>query len=438
MQRPGGGKIHALPGGSASYVRRGAALFFDPGESSLMSTLNTSAVPASPEQTRRPPPSRGGLLCVANFPANTGYAWRFIEEVYASLADHFAERGVATWVAYPQVALPPETLGGSAARAVELEVQPGTLRGLRPLVRFVREHDIRVLYMADRTSWSPAYAALRLAGIRWIVVHDHTSGTRTTPRGVKRVLKRQRQRLPGSVADRVVAVSDFVARRKLDVDLLPANRVVRVWNTLPVAGPDSGAGIRLRNAFGLGPSAVVACACRATPEKGVAHLLRAFDRYCGGLARQTPWPSLVYFGDGPALGELQRVRAGLAAANHIVFAGYRKDAQELTAGADVCVVPSLWQEAFGLAVLEPMTRGVPVIASRVGGIPEVIEDGMSGVLTEPGDEAALADALRRVLGDAGERRRLGENGLERARSAFSRERALRELVRLLEPGFETR
>jgi glycosyltransferase involved in cell wall biosynthesis len=97
-------------------------------------------------------------------------------------------------------------------------------------------------------------------------------------------------------------------------------------------------------------------------------------------------------------------------------------------------VPSLWQEAFGLAALEPMTYGIPVIASRVGGIPEIVVDGASGVLVEPGDEVALEHALLRLLLDQGERDRLGRQALVRARTLFRREDAVQQLIDVFRPG----
>jgi len=110
------------------------------------------------------------------------------------------------------------------------------------LVRFVRREQVRWVYLSDRPAWHPAYSLLRLAGVRTIVVHDHTSGDRTVPSGPKGWLKRFRHRLPGSLADVVIAVSDFVADRKRDVDQVPADRVFRVWNSVVIPPTTRGVG----------------------------------------------------------------------------------------------------------------------------------------------------------------------------------------------------
>jgi glycosyltransferase involved in cell wall biosynthesis len=371
---------------------------------------------------------------VANFPSNTGYAWNFIEGLYAGIADRLAERGVRSFVAYPEIPAPPETLRGSAARAVELRVRVDEPRCLPAILRFVRSHDIRVVYLTDLHAWHPAYTLLRGCGVERIVVHDHTSGERSAPRGLRRAVKRMTRRIPGMMADQIVCVSDFVARRKVASDLVPEERVTRVWNSLAIPERARDAAQRTRQALGIaGERPVIACACRSVPEKGVAHLLRAFDRLVSRDPGSASRPVLVYMGNGPILRELEALRASLTHAEDILFTGYRDDAVELLEGVDVCVVPSVWQEAFGLAALEPMARGVAVVASRVGGIPEVVVDGETGLLVAPGDDAALEEALRALLADPERRRRLGANGRRRAERHFSIEGEIDDLTRLLFP-----
>ena len=119
------------------------------------------------------------LLCVAHFPTNTGYAWDFIESLYAGVARRLEPHDVTTWVSYPVVDAPPKTLQGSPAREVELRVNFDDRRSVRRLIRFIRSRNVRALYMADQPAWHPVYPLLRRAGVRWIVVHDHTSGERT-------------------------------------------------------------------------------------------------------------------------------------------------------------------------------------------------------------------------------------------------------------------
>jgi glycosyltransferase involved in cell wall biosynthesis len=138
---------------------------------------------------------------------------------------------------------------------------------------------------------------------------------------------------------------------------------------------------------------------------------------------------LALCGEGPQLPELREQARPLG--EQVRFLGRRDDVPQLLGGATIAVVPSLWEEAFGLAVAEGMAAGVPVVASRIGGIPEQVEDGQSGLLVPPGDADALAGALLRLLSDPEERTRLAAQGRERARNHFSIERTVAALHRVL-------
>ncbi len=376
------------------------------------------------------PPAADALLCVANFPANTGYAWDFIEGLYARVASHLATHGIRTIVAYPAIAHPPRTLAGSAAQAVVLDASLKTPASVRSTVDLIRSESVAVVYLTDRAAWSLSYLPLRWAGVRRILVHDHTSGERTTPRGVKWIAKWALARTPGIVADAVVTVSDYVARRQVDVGLIPSGRVVRIWNGLPAAPSWERPNRRAHGLCGSNAErTVIGCACRATPEKGVDHLFRAFDRLIANLNDRIPRPVLLYIGDGPQMAELRTLREGLAAGPDITLAGYRPDAADILGDADI------WQDAFSLAVLEAMARGKAVIATRVGGIPELVEHEITGLLVPSADERALAEALARLLHDPAEIARLGAAARRRAHERFSPEAQILRLAALVEEGF---
>jgi len=383
------------------------------------------------------PNTSAALLCVANFRANTGYAWDFIERLYAGIADHLALHGIRTLVAYPEITTPPRTLLGSAAHAVALDGSLDTLESIRAMEQMIRRESVQVVYFTDRPAWCSRYLGLRRAGVRRIIVHDHSSGERTRPRGLKWAAKYMLARIPGISADVVVAVSNYVARRQVEIGLIPLERVVTVWNGLAVVEKHRNTDCQARKIFSLtSQRPLIVCAARATPEKGVAHLLQAFDRVVKAEPCRTQRPILIYIGDGPQLMELQSLRDDLSAKDDIIVAGYRPDASEIVKGADICVVPSVWQDAFPLAVLEAMAGGKPIIATRVGGIPELIEHGVSGLLVPPADEVALAQAIQSLLADPSRAARLGEAAIQRVAERFTLERQLNHLIALVEEGFD--
>ena len=372
------------------------------------------------------------LLCIANFPSNTGFAWTFIEGLYAALANRLEHRGVRTWVAYPSDRGYPETLKESVAEPLYFPLSFGSPSSILELSRAIRSYRIGALYLSDQPVWHPAFGALRLTGLKALVVHDHTSGLRTVPGPLKGLLKKSRFLLRSFTADRVVAVSDFVYDRKVHVDLLPPEKVTRIWNSVPIPTslPTSTEKRKTLSQMGLKPDRVtVGCASRAAEEKGIPILLRAFDRI---WRESTPEerPQLIYMGDGPFLGDIKNVRNELQAARDIHLLGYVNHAVKVLSSVSLAAVPSLWHEAFGMAALEPMSWGVPVIASKMGGLPEVIEDGKSGILFPPGDEEALARAMKTLMDDAEASARMGGRGRERASKLFSREAQVDQLEAL--------
>ncbi|HEX5745611.1 MAG TPA: glycosyltransferase family 4 protein [Archangium sp.] len=156
-------------------------------------------------------------------------------------------------------------------------------------------------------------------------------------------------------------------------------------------------------------------------SKGVHHLLRALGRL------RSPRVRLRVVGDGPELQSLRELSVELGIQHQTEFLGLRNDVHDLLGASDICIQPTLL-EAFGLTIAEAMACGCAVVASRAGGIPEVIQHGSTGLLVEPGDEAGLAAAIDRLVREPELRRRLGESARRRAREHYRLSRTVRQHV----------
>jgi glycosyltransferase involved in cell wall biosynthesis len=163
------------------------------------------------------------------------------------------------------------------------------------------------------------------------------------------------------------------------------------------------------------PERYLLCVAELQEYKGIDVLLRAARPLLAG----DPSLGLVLAGDGPLRADLERLASSLGIAGRTRFLGTRgaADIVRLLHGCEVFVLPSR-MEPFGIAILEALACKAPVVASAVGGIPEIIEHGVNGILVEPEDPEALAAALRRVLGDPDLRRTLAENGYARVMERF--------------------
>lgn len=188
--------------------------------------------------------------------------------------------------------------------------------------------------------------------------------------------------------------------------------------------PDCG----LREEIGMPPDGLLlGVVARLEPEKGHRFLVAAMPEILAAAPRT--W--LVIVGEGSLAGDLRDQAAALPvpARDRVVFTGRREDVSAITADLDVAVLPSL-REAQGISLLEAMARRVAVVASAVGGIPEVVTDGVDGLLVPPADPAALAGAVGRLLTDAGQRRRLGEAGYRTVAERFSIDAQVRRIEAL--------
>ncbi|HET7686933.1 MAG TPA: glycosyltransferase [Candidatus Limnocylindria bacterium] len=174
---------------------------------------------------------------------------------------------------------------------------------------------------------------------------------------------------------------------------------------------------RLRRELAIpGDAFLIGVVARLEPEKGQRHLVAAMP----AVVEAVPNAWLAIVGEGSQAAALHGQVAALppVARERVILTGRREDVAALTADLSVAVLPSL-REAQGISILEAMARAIPVVASRVGGIPEVITDGLDGLLVPPGDPASLADALIRLAGSPDLRARLGSAGRRTVVERFS-------------------
>jgi glycosyltransferase involved in cell wall biosynthesis len=160
-------------------------------------------------------------------------------------------------------------------------------------------------------------------------------------------------------------------------------------------------------------AAVVICVARLAPEKNIGTLLEAAARLTPSLPRL----HLLLVGKGPWKPTLEHQARMLGITDRLSFAGMRTDIPDLLGTSDLFCLPSR-TEGLGIAVIEAMAMGLPAVVSRVGGLPEVVEDGVTGALVPPGDHGALAEAIAAILGDARRATQMGAAGRDRASLCF--------------------
>jgi glycosyltransferase involved in cell wall biosynthesis len=162
------------------------------------------------------------------------------------------------------------------------------------------------------------------------------------------------------------------------------------------------------------PLKIVGAAGRLSPEKGFEVLVDVAAELCASRSDV----GVVIFGDGPLRGRLERRIVDRRLEGRVILAGFRRDVGRFVPHFDVGVLPS-FTEGLPVTLLEMAAAGLAIVGSRVGGIPEILVDGDTGLLVEPGRPRELVESVSRLLGDETLRRRLGDNARERVRSQYS-------------------
>jgi glycosyltransferase involved in cell wall biosynthesis len=280
------------------------------------------------------------------------------------------------------------------------------LRGDPPDVLFILDHHNAML-------WGRVAALLN--GVPRVVVASHATGLFGRRRNF-----RLTDRWLLEFTDRVVALSRAHANYLVETEGVSPGSITVIENGIPVdeyAVVEDDSRAALGRELGLGPQdRVIIMVAALRPEKAHEVFLDAARLL---VASHSDLKFLIV-GDGPRRGELESMRSRLGLDEHVRFLGVRDDVARLLHTARVLTLPSHPAvETLPLSVLEAMAAGVPVIATRVGSLPEVIDSGRTGVLIEPGDPRALAAAIAGMVDDPARSRKMAEAAREVVQSRFS-------------------
>jgi len=235
--------------------------------------------------------------------------------------------------------------------------------------------------------------------------------------------------------DMMIASSEAVRQSFIQRGIRPA-KIAVIHNSVDFARFDAvdreAARRAMRQAFGWDEGHfVVGTVARLERIKGLDHLIEAAKT----VAEALPQARFLVVGDGPQREDLLSRVHHLELGEHCIFAGLRSDVPQILPAFDLFVLPSL-SEALGTAAIEALASGVPVVASRVGGVPEVVTHGETGLLVPPGDAMQLAQAILHVAANPAEARQWAERGQKRVRLMFDVNRLADAQARLYQHFLE--
>jgi len=339
--------------------------------------------------------------------------------------EHVSEMARATRARGNEVAI---FVGGASGQAfVRLTESGAPVRPLRFLQRAIRPvRDVRAFaeMKAALAEFRPDLVSAHTAKAGWIAraacarlgipciytPHGLPVGDRMT--GASRVAFRVAERAAAHWTRAMICVCEVERKLALDNRIAPPERLFVVRNGVrPIAS-------ELLADPGAAPPRI-ACVARFEPPKDHATLLRALAQIA-----DLDW-ELDLIGDGPLESASRELAESLGIARRVRFCGYSRDVASALARAQIFALASR-SEALPRSVLEAMRAGLPVVVSAVGGVPEAVQDGETGILVPPGDATALAAALRALITDEALRRRMGAAARGVCKARFSLERMIEE------------
>jgi len=322
------------------------------------------------------------------------------------------------------VACPPNTALWDELVALGIQTLPISLVGelsptrdyaaVRSLVKYLHQSGTTILHAHSSKGALVGRLAAIMARTPVVIFTAHNSiFYEEWPEWKKKLFARV-ERFLARFTDKIITVSDALKQELMEREGLPVKQLTTIYNGIEVdrfnAKVDVKAVRRNLNIPELGP--VVGTIARLAPQKGVSYFLKA-----ASLLKEYQVNFLVV-GDGPLEETLKQEAAELGLQGRVIFAGRRENIAEILSVLDIFVLPSI-TEGLPLTILEAMAAGKPVVATRVGGVPEAIVEGKTGLVVAPKDPEALAVALAGLIGERDRLMRMGTNGQKHVREKFT-------------------
>jgi glycosyltransferase involved in cell wall biosynthesis len=294
------------------------------------------------------------------------------------------------------------------------------------LYRIIRENKIDLVHINFVGLTNPFLWGIYLTGVK-IVFTEHASGVALARGPLKHAVSMALHYLLSSRISKYIAVSNYVRHRLRQTHHVSGQKTVTIYNGVNLQRFKPQDSVDARRELGFPLDRKIICSvAMLIPEKGIQHLVRA----AALLVHKHHIDDImvILVGEGHYREVLEQLVDEMQLSNHVLFLGRRSDVQTIITAADIVVVPSIWEEAFGLIIAEAMACARPVVASNIGGIPELVDDWITGKLVRPGDSEELAQAIHSLYINQTDRDCMGRAGLSKAEVMFNLARQVEKLI----------
>lgn len=297
------------------------------------------------------------------------------------------------------------------------------------LIRFLKKERYHIVHTHNSKAGFVGRLAAKLAGVPVIVHTVHGFAFHDREPAWRRMLFRNGERLASHWCDRMIFISQPLIEWALQERIVDRQKVLKIYSGIelthfhPVTEDEKKS---LRRKWGIREeSAVIGIVSKLWDGKGHEILIRAFKE----LKQEINDAVLAIVGEGYLQGKLVNLVHTLGLTDAVIFTGFQMDVSEIIATFDVAVLPSLF-EGMGRVLLEAMAMEKPVVASRVGGIPDLVHDGVNGILIAPGSVQELTSSLVKTLRNPVMAREMGKQGRKRINAEFSVDTMVQSIERV--------
>ena len=312
---------------------------------------------------------------------------------------------------------------------VYASARDGAFKTARNLARLIARHRPEILHLHYSGFLTPYPWLAKLQSVKKIFLTDHRSRPAGYVPARAKFWKRTAARVINAPVTKTICVSNYGYQCMTAFDLLPANRFEMIYNAVDLSRVkiDEQRQAEFRRRYRIpAERAIVAQVSWIIPEKGIDDFLETARL----VIARNPNVQFVMIGDGAALDAYRKASIEMGLGDRITWTGLVEDPFEegIFEAADVVCQFSRWEEVFGWMIAEAMAHRKPVVATRVGGIPELISEGVSGCLVERGDTRAMSEQILKLLSDPQLRMQMGRAARETVEAKFDLRKNVAQLI----------
>jgi glycosyltransferase involved in cell wall biosynthesis len=361
-----------------------------------------------------------------------------LEEYALRLSRELKERGHFAVVGFLE--FPPgwleEKFRSLGIEVLKISRENGDLAFIKKVREAISNYDLNIVHATFYPFYSPLLIVATIGRGCKLIYSDQESRDSRPFRGFQGLFRFLRNRFYQTFIDAIIADAQFIKECQIRDHFTKANKVPVIYNGVNLKRfrrGDSAQRSEFLQKFKISPeSFVIATIAQYIWQKGLNYLIDA----AAIIVKERPNSMFFIIGDGPERSKLEQQAVSLNLRDNIIFTGQRVDTESFLSAADVFVLPSVWEEAFAFSLLEAMASSCPIVATRIGAIPESVEDGLTGILVPPRDAQAAADAILKLLNDNTLRLGMGGAARKRVEDLFSLDHWVDQTIKLYEKHFK--